>query len=105
VSGGGFVCVCGERHVLGDGHICRVSVLWVLCAGCRQRFPVPGDTGPWAPEGHQVFVCTGCSEAAVDPRHCRSREVLERLAAALRESKESTQRLAQRSRRFKEAQL
>jgi hypothetical protein len=60
-----------------------MSVLWVRCAGCRNRFPV--NDGGWAPAGPEVFICTGCSEAAISPSHSRSREVLERLAAALRQ--------------------
>jgi len=54
-----------------------MSVLWVQCAGCGNHFSISPDNAPI------VFVCTGCSNAASDPRHCRSREVLERLAAAL----------------------
>jgi len=80
----------------------------VLCAGCREEFPNRDgghaiSTRYW-PEGCEIFVCTGCSEAAIDPRHYRNREVLERLAAALRGSKEWTQRVAQTARRSKESQ-
>jgi len=58
-------------------------MLWVKCAGCRHRFPVSPRSGHWAPLGPQVFVCDGCAEAAINPVHSRSAEVLERLAAAL----------------------
>ena len=74
-----FLCICGERHVLGDGHTCRPAASAVVPTALRM--PEPGQcvlmwevrqtrwaVGSWCPR-FQQWSNRDDPEYAIHPEH------------------------------------
>ena len=81
-----FVCICGERHTLGDGHVCRQAATAVVRTTLdifptALRMPEPGQyvlmwevrharwsVGSWCPR-YQQWSNRDDPEYAIHPEH------------------------------------
>ena len=76
-----FLCVCGERHTLGDGHVCRPVRATLDIVPTAVRMPQPGQcvlmwevrharwaVGSWCPQ-FQQWSNRDDPEYAIHPEH------------------------------------